>query len=100
MTCERCSGFSGLVLQFVECADFSKPLSLLGVSKLHFLCRTPRTKQQKDTPNTLAPSIPCTILPFDRPPRFFSFAKQFNIKDETIFSYVSNLDGGATWAGR
>jgi hypothetical protein len=39
-------------------------------SKLHFLCRTPRSLEQ------------------------------FHIKDEIIFSYVSNLDGGATRAGR
>jgi hypothetical protein len=43
---------------------------------------------------------PLHHLTFDRPPGFFSFPRQFNTKDETIFSYVSNLDGGATWAGR
>jgi hypothetical protein len=94
MICERCSGFSGLVLQFVECTDFSKSLSLLGVQSCIFSAE-PRDRYAS---NKKALSIaPSHHLPFDHPPRFFSFARQFNIKDETIFS---NLDSGATRAGR
>jgi hypothetical protein len=103
MISERYSGFSGVVLQFVECADF-RSLCRFSVFKVAFslpnpeIVTQPEPSKQKDALNSSI--YPLHHLPFDRPPRFFSFAKQFNIKDETIFSYVSNLDGGATRVGR
>jgi hypothetical protein len=98
MICERCSGFSGFGPPVRGMYRFLEVFVASRCSKLHFLCRTPRLLCSPEPSNKKTLSIaPSHHLPFDHPPRFFSFARQFNIKDETIFS---NLDGGATRAGR